>query len=261
MKLRSISLNIVGIIVISIGSYLTYLGTTLDNNKSQAQLNSKLDAFNKKLDNVQSSNLTPAEKQKKIETIKSEFDNWAEDLKDNYSKIDLSNQKKVISKSEKRLADRKRWNILLNTAFNNLFKMAHSISKKTTSDTLDLYFNSKNIPEDFFTNQGKNYYLIIKFKKNYCLGINPIEILSSTSGNDDVSLKIKQYDNVLNAKRQSSNPDNSLIISFLGNNFFISKYGNFINFIPNKEKEFYPLSDLTTILQEIMANQYILSNK
>lgn len=255
-------LIVIGIILLSIGSFVTYLGSKNENDESQKQVNDKLDNFNKKLDAISNSSLTPVEKEKKISTIKSEFDIWAKQLHNNYSELVLLHDKKILSASEEKLVKNKKWIPIFRNFFDKLIQMIKSINKETSFNTIKIHSSSSTFPRDVFTDEVEEYFKILEFSTEDFLKVK-VSYLKSQKKHIPF-LNFECYDDFEEAKTDFG-PRNQLTIFFNDDDtFHISTEGSFdtIEFELSKENNSKcSIDNITDLLKKIIQHQLIISSK
>ncbi len=256
-----------GSTLIALGTYLIYLGSKKDTdkgqdqiNKSQNKINLKLDSFKKMLENAKTSNLTPIEKQKQIDTIQIQFDNWAKNLNENSNEIELNQEKQLVARKEKKIVIQRQWNLFLNKTFEDILKMAKSINKEASTNNIKVHAINQKIPNDFFDDKNQ-YSLELEFKSNIVLTIY-VEVsppnYPSLLYRPNIKIHLVLFKSLL-AKESR----NTITLSFFDQigHFSIDKYGSFKDFMITNEKEYYSASELNKILQEIISYQFVLANK
>jgi len=256
---------IIGIVLIAIGSFITYAGSKKDSDKSQQEINYKLDSFNKKLDTVSQSNLSSIDKQKKVEKIKSEFDGWAKDLIDNYSELELSHEKKVLENLEIKLEINKIWSPIFSKAFFDLIQMVESVNKNIPSNKISIHSSNAVFPKDIFSDEAKTYCQIFGFKEKYFLRIR-IYLQKSVIQIPTLYLTLH---NDLDQAKKDFNAVGELSMNFLSDNkFYLHKNGTFNLFKFNSANEEnigdyprYPISEITDFFKAIIQYQFVVSNK
>lgn len=259
MKFQFNILTISGIVIIAFGTYLIYFGSKKDSDKSQELIALKLDSFERKLERTKSSNLTSIEKQKQIDTIEIQFDNWAKNLSQNSPEIKLAHDKELLTREEKKVLLEKKWNALLSNAFDDILKIVGSINKENPTEKINMYLANKMPIQDFF-NEKKQFMVQLEFKSKMVLTIYAETSLTDhqlQSNDPDIYLHFVSF-----ASRLSKNSSNLVLLSFFDQTHFsIRKYGSFDDFIIPNEKQYYSINELTKIIQEILAYQYLLPNK
>jgi len=246
MKFRINNLTFIGVIIIAFGTYLIYLGAKEDNDKSQNQVTQKLDSFSKKLDSTRGSILTPIEKQKQIDTIKTQFDNWAKTIKENYAEMELSREKRLITQKEREIAGNIKWAALLNKTFDNFQGMVSSINRQFPKNKITAYQNN-----------DKNYQ-ILQFSNHVFLRVSYNKFGVK---NEFPSFDLDLYNNLQDAQ-QNLRSINAISIDIRSENEVnVNKEGVFRQFLLNPDKFDYSISDLDNIFKEIITYQFMLSNK
>lgn len=258
MKIKVNYLQILGIVIIAIGTFLIYSGAKLDSDQSQNEITKKLDIFNNKLKEVKNSKLNDEDKLRKIDTIKNEFDEWAKNLNSNLAEVELSNEKKKLSHAEKTTLRRKKFSTILSSAYQDISLMVTSIQKEIPSAGVIYYSSNRYLPTDFFTDSANNYYQVIKFTPNQFIKINSETLWKDR---EKVSISFNVYNAVSNSKNKFALTDDILDIGFLDDFFYIQKGGTFKNLFLDNEKSYYSFNELKIVIKQIITYQYVSSKK
>ncbi|MDB5088432.1 MAG: hypothetical protein JWR09_2426 [Mucilaginibacter sp.] len=242
------------------GTFIISWGSLTYGDKGLEQVNQKLDTFQKKLNFTESSNLSPIEKQKKIDTIQNQFDTWAKNLKNNYDQIEINNEKQLLNKKEAKIKLQGKWNSLLNKAFSDILKMAASINKATSPNNIKIHIHGDQMTEHDFFIKKDPYFLDLEFKPNMVLTIYADVSPSPNPTKPDeyyVVIHAVSFNSILAKESQ-----NTILLSFFElDDFNVEKHGNFTNLILKNEKSYYSNAELNAIVQEILSYQFALANK
>jgi len=248
MKNKILNMNfltILGIIVIAIGTFLTYWGSTSEAKKDKVELNTKINEFNKKLDNISNTELPQDIKKEKISSIINDYNNWALNFKKNKKEIKLNYQKHSLGLEEKKLALQKEWLHLYIKFFKDL-ELFIDAYNKTKPDSFIEILEKKDLPKDIFDARNENFEYVIKFKNDLYW---KIELSKSEPIDYDVIPRIEIY--VLKSKSDRAIfSDLSINFDIISNRIFLIKKDNYEKFDLKKE---YSLKDKDFAIKEILT--------
>lgn len=153
-------LIILGIVVIGFGTYFIYLGTDLNNQKSQENLVKKIEQTQSTIENLK--NLPKDDSLKtKIVDIENEFHKWADEFLKNKETKKLLVEKQKLSSKEKRINLSDKWLPGYIAFFDVLKKSIDAYNYKTNSK---IEYNIPSIPRNIFVDFEKEYSCFIIFK-------------------------------------------------------------------------------------------------
>ena len=176
---------VIGIILIAIGSLITFFGSKKDSDKSQQIVIDKIDAFSKELNKVKNDSSNGLEKASKIDELTNEFDTWAVNLKENYPEIKLSYHKLEVEFSEKELKLNKEWKPFYLEVFKNIEKMIVSINKHLNEKDKIVLTKNSLLPQSLFNKTEPTLIWILKFNEN---NFWKIELYRYNMQNDKLNL-------------------------------------------------------------------------
>lgn len=206
-------LIMIGIIVIGFGTYFIYLGTDLNNKKSQQDLVKKIEHTQSIIEDLKT---IPNDDSlvTKIADVEKEFHNWADEFIKNKESKKLFVEKKKVSSLEERIEVSNEWLPGYKAFFDVIKKSIEAYNSKTNSE---IVYDIPIIPDNIFINSDHNYSAFIVFRENIIWEF----IISPPKEFDinyfpDVSLDIYNK-NVLNKEwivKQSSLTDKLSILSY-----------------------------------------------
>lgn len=249
----------IGIFVVAVGSLITYIGSKKDSDNSQKQVTDKLDSFNELLETATKSSLNSADKQEKIKIIKSEFDDWAKNLIDNYPEFELSHDKTILSESEKRLTANKTLQPIFSKVFHDLFQLVNSINNETVLSKISIHSSNSVFPKDIFSKTVDKYFTLLEFSPTLFLKVRISTVVSSNEYSPII--KFILYESLEEVEKDFLVSD--ILYMYFDNDqtFFISKEGTFDLFESNAKSNRYPITEITDIVKKIIQYLFIISNK
>jgi len=259
-------LIIVGIAIIGLGLFITFLANKKDDDhsqietlKGQNEISDKLDTFNNQLNEIINQKLSE-DKHNKFIIVENEFDAWAKELNNDYPQLELAHKMNLIQLSEKKITINKYWIPIFTTVFLDLNSMIISINKTMRHGSLSIYKSDEIFPNNLFSKEAPLYYLIIKFNDLHFLRVN----LYISSKIDIPQLIFTSYTNLEEAKKYSILDNNQLVTYFDDEKkaFDFDKKGEFSNFETNEGKHrLIPITELGAYLKKITSYQLIISSQ
>lgn len=158
--------TIVGIILIALGTFLTYFGSTKDANLTKKETQKLV---NDKVSEV----LTEFQKLEKIDTtgsqsagankIAEEFLSWAANFKENIDSFKLNYEKQKLEDQADQLEYCKKWHYMYDIFFGTLKNLIEAYNTKTNSN---IECKLDPPPVNFLSPEVKNYRGYVKFRND-----------------------------------------------------------------------------------------------
>ena len=248
-------LIIIGIILLAIGSFVTYLGSKKDNDESQQVLIDKINAFRVELNNAQNDQTNESDKVSKINEITNEFDSWATSLKENLSEIKLSYNKSELEFSEKELKLNKEWRSFYLDIFKNIESMVLSINKNLDKKNKIIITKPVPFPTSLFRNEEQEYNLIIKFDEYNFWIVSLYRFYMKHNNSNLPNIEISFEDSVENLENLV--PQNFMALIIVKDSVGYEKKGIFKHIDVTKFSQKLNIDNINEILKDCMQFQIV----
>ncbi len=159
MGLKMNWIMILGIILIAIGTFLTYLGSNLQSNKVSDEIKGKIQDTNAKIAALQKE---PSINKEAVDKLDNEFSAWATELIKNKDSQRLHYEKDILDIKGKELSLSKEWLTFYNFFFETLKNLLDAYNR--TAKNLITY-EIPPLPNNLFSESINNFVANIKFSK------------------------------------------------------------------------------------------------
>jgi hypothetical protein len=158
-------ITILGIVIIALGTLLTYYGSSLSSENDKKEITDKIDSFNKNIERVKNENITQSEKDEKIKKIQEEFNSWAEQFEKKKEEHKIAIDKNDVNLREKKAQLNSKWHESYAVFFSSLTEMVTAINKVNGQRKITFIENPK-FPANIYDASVDKFKVIIQFDKN-----------------------------------------------------------------------------------------------
>lgn len=151
--------TIIGIILIAVGTFLTYLGTSLSSKNDYEEGIAK---FASKVEEILNNKEHPIKEEDRAKVV-FEFDEWANDFLNSREEQRIKIEKQILTKKEQKLALNKAYNKIYTTFFDTLNQFLSSYNKTTKKK---IKYDIPPFTEDLYSDSIRKYKAIIQFSKS-----------------------------------------------------------------------------------------------
>ncbi|TSA25830.1 MAG: hypothetical protein D4R68_08205 [Ignavibacteriales bacterium] len=166
---------ILGIIVIAIGTFLTYLGSNYQSNKVSDDIKEKIQDTNAKIAALQKE---PSINKEAVDKLDNEFSSWATEFIKNKDSQKLHYEKEILDNKGKELSLNKEWVPFYNCFFETLKNLLNAYNKSSKNK---IAYEIPQLPDNLFSERINEFVAEIKFSKNIVwkisLRLNRLDIL------------------------------------------------------------------------------------
>lgn len=175
MRLLKFNMNwitIIGIVFISLGTVLTYLGSSRDSKKNTKSVETKLEEFSNKLDSINAQPISDLEKQDKLSKISDEFTKWADEFVATKEKKKLDLQKIQIENKSNVLDLNSQWRPHFDRFFSDIKNIIDAYNSKTKNK---ITYDIKELPKNIIDKKSGLFESFIYFKNDiiWKISVNP----------------------------------------------------------------------------------------
>ncbi len=152
--------TIIGTIIVAIGAYVIYYGSTQNDKKTQKEITDKIEQTQLQIETLKSNNEVD---QKEVEALEDEFSDWAQSFVSNREKQKVELEKNIVetkaSRAELEIIGKPRFKQFLKTT-KNLIE-AYEIE---SGDSVEV--DIPDLPEGLFLSGSEPYSATVFFRKN-----------------------------------------------------------------------------------------------
>jgi len=156
---------IIGIVIIALGTFLIYYGSSLSSSKDKKEIKGYIDSVNQNINQIQADNIPQAEKEEKIKKIESEFDLWAKQFIHSKEGKRIAFDKNEISLRELKDKLNNQWRELYVKFFTSISQMIKAFNQ-ATGKSIILLKENPNLPINIYDAKPENFKVIIQFNSN-----------------------------------------------------------------------------------------------
>ncbi len=158
-------ITILGIVIIALGTLLTYYGSSLSSKNDKNEITDKIDSFKENIEKVKKENISVSEKEEKIKKIEDEFSSWAEQFEKKKEDHKIAIDKNDVNLREKKAHLNNKWHELYTDFFSSLTEMVAAINKVNEQRKITFKENPK-FPNNIYAASDDKFKVIIQFNKN-----------------------------------------------------------------------------------------------
>jgi hypothetical protein len=154
---------ILGIIVIAIGTAFTLYGPSMDSKKDKKELSEKLEEFSEKLIELKTDG---GDTSTAVEEVNNEFNDWAKNFVESKGLMKIEMEKSEIEVKEKEEVLSKEWRKFYLVFFDNLNNLIEAYNSLPKTGHKVKIIRKEALPGNIFSNAANSFYWVIEFKEN-----------------------------------------------------------------------------------------------
>ncbi|MBN2039145.1 MAG: hypothetical protein JW864_03830 [Spirochaetes bacterium] len=187
---------IIGIIFIALGTFFTYYGSYVSNKSDKKEnaliLQTKINDVVDKIDSIKTSDLNSSESNAKLNEIKNEFMNWANDFNKNQEMHKIEYKKAILQIEEKEIEICNKWRKQIEYPFITLRNLIDAINKNRKPS---IQYNIPSLPINYCSG---DIIATITFSKDYIWSLSIANNSIKDYGAPSLTLSIANSDPLKN---------------------------------------------------------------
>lgn len=186
-------ITLIGIIIIAIGSALTFYGSTIGSKKDKDEIINKIEEFTNDLNELKNENIPKEEKEIKVAQIETDWNKWAKQFASNKEIRLLENEKNKIENRKTRIEYNNLWHGLYESYFRNLENIVYAYTALNPQDSIE-FIKKPELPNNVFEPNPDGNICILKFS-NDCYWFFWIRVPESMEEGDLSSIHLNYSSN------------------------------------------------------------------